>query len=152
MQVTRPFKGVAVAALTAIGATLALAGPMAGTAFAGKPLPTPQPQITSGPQRPVTPSSTADFVWTVASNTSYTCSLDGGKPSSCVPATSTTHSYTKLADGAHNFVLKAQIQPSAKRAARRSAPSDMPPTQTGSRACRGRGAMATFSMVKWRPA
>src|SRR5205085_2092352 len=41
-----------------------------------------------------------------------TCSLDGGKPSSCVPATSTTHSYTKLADGAHNFVLKAQIQPS----------------------------------------
>jgi len=107
MSLARTFKGAATAVLSTMVVATAIAGPMSGTALAAKPLPTPTPQITSGPAQPVSTSKSANFVWAAAaSTTTYTCSLDGGKPSSCI----SPKAYSNLSDAAHTLVLKATQQ------------------------------------------
>src|SRR3954447_2568184 len=120
MQVARPLKAAAVAALSSMVAAIAIAGPLAGNASAAPKKPvTPIPAVTAnatvldsaakwlpGSQR--TNSQSIQFSWPAptAAGTTLTCSVDGGKATqSC---TSPSPIYQNLASGTHNFVLKGK--------------------------------------------
>lgn len=115
MRIVRPLRLTAAAALSSVIATLAFAGPLAGSAVAaaGKPQPTPLPTLTSHPSNP-TSSTTATFAWTVPVTETYSCSVDGQKVSSgCLPPVS----FTGLGDGTHTFTLRAKLpQPQKSKA------------------------------------
>jgi hypothetical protein len=111
---TRLFRSAATTALAAIAATLALAGPMAGTAFAARPTASAQPNMTSA--APLSPSSstTVSFTWTTVSSgqpagisETFSCFLDGAK-SNCGSGVSGTRSYSGLTDGTHSFFVKGK--------------------------------------------
>lgn len=82
---------------------LALVLGSTGTALAAKPVRTPAPTVTSTPPK-ASSSTSAGFVWTEVSGTTYACSLDGSAYAGCTsPA-----SYSGLADRLHTFALRAR--------------------------------------------
>lgn len=114
MHAFRPLKGVAVAAVTAITATLALAGPLMGTALASRPTASAPPTITSAAPPSVSSSTSVTFAWTTVSSTqpaganeTFTCYLDGVK-SNCSSGVTGTKAYSGLAGGAHSFFVKGR--------------------------------------------
>src|SRR3954453_8704683 len=94
MQVARPLKAAAVAALSSMVAAIAIAGPLAGTAAAAPPPRSPAPTFSSTPTTP-TSSLSATFEWSASVTETYTCSLNGGPSNSCSsPATVTARAGT----------------------------------------------------------
>src|SRR4051794_8415709 len=77
MQVARPLKAAAVAAMSSMVAAIAIAGPLAGTALAkGGPKPrATMPTVTATPNAPVTKSTSESFSWIPTAGQSYTCTF-----------------------------------------------------------------------------
>src|SRR5436305_21278 len=110
MQVARPLKAAAVAALSSMVAAIAIAGPLAGTALAAKPPGSLAPNVTSDlPTSSQTSSRSVTFNWTTtpATTESFSCFLDGIK-SNCGSGTSGQKQYTGLAGGNHSFFVRAK--------------------------------------------
>src|SRR3954467_4729320 len=109
MQVARPLKAAAVAALSSMVAAIAIAGPLAGTALAAKPPGSIAPNVTSDLPSPQTSSTSVTFSWTTtpATTESFSCFLDGIK-SNCGSGTSGQKQYTGLAGGNPSFFVRAK--------------------------------------------
>lgn len=106
MRITRTLRLTASAALSSVVATIAFAGPLAGSALAapGKPQPTPMPTLTQHPDNP-TKATSATFAWTAPVTETYSCTIDGRSTNGCLsPVT-----YSGLANGSHTFSLRAKL-------------------------------------------
>jgi large repetitive protein len=109
MRITSSFRLTAATVLTSVVATLAVAGPMAGTALAAAKPKAALPSVTatnsstdSTPLGSRTASPTAHFSWSVISGETYTCFLDGASKTNCT----TSADYSGIASGTHTFTLK----------------------------------------------
>src|SRR5437764_10142594 len=109
MHASRPLKAAAVTVLTSVVAAVAVAGPMAGSALAAKPVASVLPALSSDLTGAVTGQTSVTFTWTTAPPTTetFTCTLDGAA-SACGTGKGGSKSYGPLAAGTHNFVLRAK--------------------------------------------
>jgi hypothetical protein len=109
MRIARSLRATAATALTSVVATLAVAGPLAGSALAAPkpraPLPSVTATVSSTDSTPLgsrTASPTAHFSWSAIAGQSYTCFLDGASKSSCT----TSADYSGIPSGTHSFTIK----------------------------------------------
>ncbi|HET6817720.1 MAG TPA: Ig-like domain repeat protein [Mycobacteriales bacterium] len=110
MRISQTLRLTAAAALSSVVATLAFAGPLAGSALAAQKQKAPLPSVTatvsstdSTPLGSRTASYTAHFAWSVISGESYTCFLDGANKTNCT----TFADYTNInTSGTHTFTIK----------------------------------------------
>src|SRR3954447_3964358 len=121
MQVARPLKAAAVAALSSMVAAIAIAGPLAGTALANPPKRTQPPTITVKPATP-TGATSASFGWTSPENDSFTCTIDGSKPVNCGSGFGGTYApSTTFGAGSHTFTVRAKLATGKSKASSASA-------------------------------
>ncbi|HET7311765.1 MAG TPA: hypothetical protein VFJ17_10625 [Mycobacteriales bacterium] len=109
MRITQSLRLTATTALSALVATLAFAGPLAGSALAAPKPKAPLPSVTatvsstdSTPLGSRTASPTAHFSWSVINGETYTCFLDGASKTTCT----TSADYSGIASGTHTFTIK----------------------------------------------
>src|SRR4051795_6174976 len=121
MQVARPLKAAAVAALSSMVAAIAIAGPLAGTAAAAPPKRTQAPTITVKPPTP-TGATSASFAWTSPENDNFTCTIDGSKPVNCGSGFGGTYApSTTFGAGSHTFTVRAKLATGRSKASSASA-------------------------------
>src|SRR3954447_24002709 len=121
MQVARPLKAAAVAALSSMVAAIAIAGPLAVTALANPPKRTQPPTITVKPATP-TGATSASFGWTSPENDSFTCTIDGSKPVNCGSGFGGTYApSTTFGAGSHTFTVRAKLATGRSKASSASA-------------------------------
>src|SRR4051794_3035470 len=115
MHVARPGKAAAAAALSSMVAAIAIAGPLAGTALAGRPALAP-PIVLAAVTSP-TASSSQSFSWSTTATESFTCAVDGAKAVAC--GSGKTGSYSAagpFTGGTHNFVVRGKLATGKSRA------------------------------------